>query len=227
MVLEPLGRYAVLSDDPRGVREVAARLDEAVLVGNHREYELWQGGLADELVAVMSTGVGSPSLAIGIEELHRAGVDTILAIGQGNPFQKPSPKVCVAYAAVRQDGTGVQYLPIEFPAVADHGLVRSVLQAAKGIPLAVVPGLVRSTDALYGPTLSATDVNSLSAIDGSGVLCSDLTTAANYTIAAALGMRSVGIVFPAAGDDPGWPTLFDLAVLTLAEIIEADARVAA
>lgn len=225
MVVERLGRYAVLSDDPADVREIARRLGDPEPVGSHREYELWRGTLGGQVVTVMSTGIGSPSLAIGMEELHRAGVDTTLAVGRAVPVAAADgePVACLAHAAIREDGTGTQYLPLEFPAVADHGLLREVLRTARptGIPMAI--GLVRSTDALYGPTLRGDAVREQERREEPGVICADLSTAAHYTLASALGMRSVALLATAAPGDPVPPEYYDLVVAAACAIMAADA----
>ena len=76
-----LGRYVLLPGDPGRVAKIAAYLDNAVHIQTNREYEVWTGYLDGKKVSVMSTGMGGPSAAIGLEELKMIGADTFIRIG--------------------------------------------------------------------------------------------------------------------------------------------------
>ena len=75
-VNEVEARYAILPGDPGRVEKIAAHLANPRFVARNREYTTWVGELEDEPVLVMSTGMGGPSAAIGIELGHtyHAGV---------------------------------------------------------------------------------------------------------------------------------------------------------
>ena len=62
--------YALLTGDPGRVERVAARLENPVFLCANREYTTWVGEIEGGPVYVMSTGMGGPSAAIGIEELR-------------------------------------------------------------------------------------------------------------------------------------------------------------
>ena len=76
-------------------------------------------------VSVTSTGMGCPSAAICIEELIKIGADTFIRIGTAGQVAPESMMRIwteLYAAAVRDEGTTVHYIPIEYPAVADrHG----------------------------------------------------------------------------------------------------------
>ena len=74
-------KYAILPGDPGRVERIAALLDEPRFFHQNREYTTWLGKLEGENVLVMSTGMGGPSTAIGVEELCQTGVTTFIRVG--------------------------------------------------------------------------------------------------------------------------------------------------
>ena len=74
-------KYAILPGDPGWVERIAALLDEPRFFHQNREYTTWLGKLEGENVLVMSTGMGGPSTAIGVEELCQTGVTTFIRVG--------------------------------------------------------------------------------------------------------------------------------------------------
>ena len=105
-------------------------------------------------VAVTSTGMGCPSAAIALEELIKCGADTFIRVGTAG-------RVCdAAYdetldgvintAAVRDEGTTIHYIPIEYPAVADRHVVDALAVAAKNLGYHYAEGITQSKDSFYG-----------------------------------------------------------------------------
>src|SRR3981081_3855732 len=78
-----VGRYVLLPGDPGRVPGIAAFLERAEKIAQHREYTTFTGWLAGEKVSVTSTGIGGPSTAIAVEELARIGADTFIRVGTG------------------------------------------------------------------------------------------------------------------------------------------------
>ena len=71
-----VGRYCILPGDPGRCQSIAALFDGPKFVGQNREYVIYTGTLLGEKVSVCSTGIGGPSAAIAMEELHNIGADT-------------------------------------------------------------------------------------------------------------------------------------------------------
>ena len=74
-------KYVILPGDPGRVEKIARFLDEPHFYCQHREYTTWLGKVEGETVMVMSTGMGGPSTAIGVEECYKTGVRTFIRIG--------------------------------------------------------------------------------------------------------------------------------------------------
>ena len=100
-----VGRYCILPGDPGRCVSIAAYFDDAKLVSQNREFTVYTGYLLGEKVTVCSTGIGGPSAAIAIEELHNIGADTFIRIGTcgGIDLDVRSGDVVIATGAVRYE----------------------------------------------------------------------------------------------------------------------------
>ena len=132
-----VGRYVLLPGDPGRCEQIASYLDDPHLVAYNREYKTYTGTLLGEKVSVTSTGIGGPSAAIAVEELVKIGADTFIRVGTcGGMNANVIPgSIVVANSAIRAEGTSREYLPIEFPAVADHQVTCALEAAAKSLNL--------------------------------------------------------------------------------------------
>ena len=143
--------YILLPGDPARVKVVASFWGEAHEVAINREYTTYTGVYKGMPISCMSTGMGCPSTAIGIEELARIGVHTFLRIGTCGTFQDNVNigDLCIFDSACRYDGTSKQYAPIEYPAVADHDVVSACIDAAKQLNIPYHVGTTRTQDTFY------------------------------------------------------------------------------
>ncbi len=103
-------------------------------------------------VAVCSTGIGGPSAAIAMEELVECGADTFIRVGtSGGIVDKvKGGDIVIATGAIRQEGTSREFLPIEFPAVADFSVVSALHEAAQALGFPYHTGVIQSKDSFYG-----------------------------------------------------------------------------
>ena len=123
------------------------------------------------------------------------------------------------------EGTSREYLPVEFPAVADFEVTSALAAAVResGIPFHI--GVVQSKDSFYGqhsPEDSPVAYqlqNAWQAWLKGGCLASEMETAALYTVAAARGLRA-GCVLQAI-----WNQEREKAGLPNPRVIETEAAV--
>ena len=147
-----VGRYAILPGDPGRCEKIAQYLDNPRKIAEKREYVTYVGELLGEKVAVTSTGIGGPSASIAMEELVHCGVDTFIRVGTSGGMQ---PEVCggdliIATGAIRAEGTTREYVPIEYPAVANYEVVKALEAAANKMQAKYHVGVVQSKDNFYG-----------------------------------------------------------------------------
>jgi uridine phosphorylase len=150
-----VGDYVLVPGDPGRTPMVAKYLDGAREIAFNREYRTFTGTVDGVPVSTMSTGMGGPSVAIGIEELAELGVHTFLRVGTCGAAQ-PEIKMgdlVIALAAVRSEGTPDGYVPKEYPAVASLDVVNALVEAASAAGAPYHVGVIRSVDALYSDLL--------------------------------------------------------------------------
>ena len=197
-----VGRYVILPGDPGRCESIAALFDDARKVAQNREYTVYSGTLLGERVAVCSTGIGGPSSAIAVEELTECGADTYIRVGTcgGISTAVKAGDCVIATGAVRQEGTSREYAPIEFPAVADHGVVCALEKAAVSLGLRYHIGVVQSKDSFYGQHSPQRMPTARELMDKWGswkrlnVLASEMESATQFVVSASLGVRC-GAVF--------------------------------
>ncbi|TMF33280.1 MAG: nucleoside phosphorylase [Chloroflexi bacterium] len=146
-----VGEYVLVPGDPFRTPLIAKHLDDSREVAFSREYRTFTGKVDGVPVSTMSTGMGGPSVAIGVEELHELGVHTLLRVGTCGASQ-PEIKMgdlVISYAAVRSEGTPNGYIPLEYPAVASLDVVEALVEAAEAAGAKYHVGVTRSVDALY------------------------------------------------------------------------------
>ena len=193
-----VGRYVFLPGDPGRVPLIAAHLRDARPIAQNREFVTYTGTIEDVPVSVCSTGIGSPSAAIALEELAAIGADTFIRVGRSGGLQPDLAvgSVVIATGAGRDEGTSRAYLPLEFPAVADLRVVNALVEAAAALGIAYRYGIVESKDAFYAEVRPeampiAEELQARwRAYQRAGVLCSEMEAAALFTIAAAKHVRA-------------------------------------
>jgi uridine phosphorylase len=240
-----VGRYVLLPGDPFRTDIIAERLDDPRLVAHNREHKTWTGTLDGVAVSVCSTGMGGPSAAIALEELVHCGADTFIRVGTAGRLcdkaQDEAINGVIVTASVRDEGTGLHYIPIEYPAVASRLVVEALAKAAAEKGLNYMEGIAQSKDSFYGQH----DPDSMpgaarlkdrwEAWKRAGVLCSEMETAAIFVVSSIRGVRAgaimsfvragstgAGAAAAASGRDNMADTI-DTAVLALRKII-ADER---
>lgn len=191
------GRYAIVPGDPDRCELIAAHLDNPRMVTRKREFTTWEGTLEGERVTVTSTGIGGPSTAICVEELHKCGADTFIRVGTcgGIDLDVQSGDVVIATGAIRFEHTSREYAPIEYPAVADFEITSALVEAARAGGYRYHTGVVQCKDSFYGQhspgrmPVSYELLNKWEAWKRLGVKASEMESAALFVVANALGCR--------------------------------------
>lgn len=197
-----LGRYVILPGDPGRVEKIAAYLDNPYHVQTYREYTTWNGTLDGELVTVMSTGMGGPSTAICIEELHKCGCDTLIRVGTCGGIQPETVPgtLIIPTGAIRKDGTGKEYVPVEYPAVPDYELVTALKTSAEKLGYPIAMGVAECKDSYYGQhapeTMPAEDelCSKWKAWKRAGAIASEMESSTLFIVAGIRRMRAATVL---------------------------------
>jgi uridine phosphorylase len=143
--------FVLLPGDPARVAKIASLWDSSKEIAYHREYHTMKGIYHGSPICCTSTGIGSPSLAIAVEELSRIGVETFIRVGTTGAIQKGMNlgDVVITTGAVRLDGASRDYVIPEYPAVADYRVIMALIQSAKELNIPYHIGITASTDTFY------------------------------------------------------------------------------
>jgi len=149
-----IGKDVLLPGDPFRTDIIAKHLTDPRLVAHNREHKTWSGYLNGELVSVTSTGMGGPSTAIAVEELIHCGAEIFIRVGTCGRICPESYNEqlegVVITGAIRDEGTTIHYIPIEYPAIADREITNALVEAAEELGYPFAEGIAQSKDAFYG-----------------------------------------------------------------------------
>ena len=197
-----VGRYVFLPGDPGRCEVIASHFDNPKLMAYNREYKTYTGTLLGEKVSVTSTGIGCPSTAIAVEELVQLGADTFIRVGTSGgmqPAQRPGD-LAIVTAAIRDEGTTLHYMPVEFPAVADVGVVMALKEAATKLNHRYLLGITQSKDSFYGQhspermPVASRLLERWKAWTMGGAICSEMESAVLFILSSIYRKRAGGIM---------------------------------
>lgn len=195
-------KYAILPGDPGRVGSIAKYLESPKKIGQNREYTAYLGNIKNEKVLVISTGMGGPSTAICVEELAQIGITHLIRVGTSGGMQLDvsAGDIVIATGAIRQEGTSKEYLPIEFPAIANLDVSIALRESAKEQGLTYHTGVVQCKDSFYGQhspermPVSYELQNKWNAWIKAGTLCSEMETASLFTVSSTLGLKAGAVL---------------------------------
>jgi uridine phosphorylase len=197
-----VGEAVLLPGDPGRVESIAGLLERPKLIARNREFTTYTGGLDDRKISVTSTGIGSPSTAIAVEELAAIGAKIFIRVGTTGSIQRGVGfgDLVIATAAVRDEGTTPPYVPLPYPAVADFELVQAMLASGREHGYPIHAGIVRSHDSLY-TDLHADSMprreelqHALDVWHRSRVLCNDMESSTIFVLCQLKGLRGGSVL---------------------------------
>lgn len=199
-----VGKYVLLPGDPFRTDIIAQFLDDPKLVAHNREHKTWTGTLNGEKVSVTSTGMGCPSAAIAIEELIHCGAEVFIRVGTcgrvcPESFNEELEGVVIT-GAVRDEGTTIHYVPIEYPAMADRKVTDALMKAVEHKKYSFGEGIAQSKDAFYGQHDPDSMPNSQrlkqrwETYEKSKVMASEMETAALFIVSSVRGAKAGAIM---------------------------------
>ncbi len=182
------GDYAplvLLPGDPGRATMIAGLFDGGVegarLVNQHRSLLGYTGTYNGVPVSVQTSGMGTPSFAIVMEELINLGATRFIRAGTcggiGHGLRKGD--VVVATAAVPADGATRTYLHDDaFAPAADFELTRALVDTALARDVRATVGVVQSVDVFYNP-----DADYASKMRSRGVVAVEMEASALFYLA--------------------------------------------
>jgi purine-nucleoside phosphorylase len=183
------GDYApivLLPGDPNRATRIAERFDGGLeqtrRVNEHRAMYGYTGTYRGVPVSVQTSGIGTPSLSIVVEELLRLGARRLIRVGTCGGIGRGirTADLVIALAATPFDGATATYLHGEpYAPTADFALIRALDDAATRRGIRHHVGQVATVDVFYNP-----DPDYFSKWRSRGVLAFEMESSALYYLAA-------------------------------------------
>jgi uridine phosphorylase len=126
MEAEPnqIGKYVIFSGDPWRVEVIKKYLDDPEHIAFRREFNTYTGAYKGLRITITSTGIGSPSAAIAMEEMYECGMRVALRMGTSMALDdRMLGHFIIPAASMRRESTSKTYVEEAYPAVADFELV--------------------------------------------------------------------------------------------------------
>lgn len=172
---------AIIFGDPARIDRITRQLDDFVELKYNREFRSVKGSYKRKTILILSTGVGAPSTAIAIEELHHIGVKRIIRVGSAGALQAD-----IQLGAVRDDGLSKSYVPEQYPATPASDL----LSKARRLAPDAVFGIIRSHDGFYMDGNEQTQAY----WSKMGIIGEDMESGAMMTVGRLRGMATLSIL---------------------------------
>ena len=181
---------ALLPGDPGRVDRIAGHCDEAETVAENREYKVVDAMYEGRELTVCSTGIGSPSAAIAVEELAAVGVETFVRVGTTGALQSGVEigDTIVATGAAKDEGTTGRYEDSAVPAVPEYRTLSALVEASEARSAPVHVGPIATDDAFYAETDDYVE-----RWNEAGLLCVEMEAAAIFTLARRKGLGAGAI----------------------------------
>jgi uridine phosphorylase len=203
----------LLPGNPERVETIVEGWDDHEIRGDHREYRTATGAHEGTPISVTSTGIGSPSAAIAVEELARVGAETLLRVGSCGAIVPEAAvgELVITTAAVRQEGTSTEYVREDYPASADHRVVSALVAAAEELGYDYHLGVTCSTDSFYAgqsrPGFDGFEVrdseSNVEELRRAGVINFEMEAASILTLASIYGLRAGAVCTVYANRETG------------------------
>ena len=185
------GDYAplvLLPGDPNRARRISERFDDgsARTVTEHRGLFGFTGTYEGVPISVQTSGMGTPSMSIVVEELINLGARRLIRVGTcgGIATGMRAGDLVIATAACPTDGATRTYLHGEsYAPAASFELTRALVDAASAAGIAARTGLVASVDVFYN-----TDADYAQRWRDRGVLAFEMEASALFYLAARSGV---------------------------------------
>lgn len=177
--------------DPDRVDRIGGHCSDVDHLTTNREYTVVNATYRGTPVTICSTGIGSPSAAVAIEELAAIGAERFIRVGTTGALQPgiATGDLVVATAAAKDEGTTKRYEAATIPAVPDPDVLFALREAATSSNRPAHVGPVVTDDAFYAETDEY-----VAAWEAAGLLAVEMEAAAIFTLARRHGLAAGAIL---------------------------------
>lgn len=189
-----------LVGDRGRVAKAAALLAEPRVLNEDRGLTAVTGHYRGRPVTLAAFGMGAPAAAVVLHELAMLGVRLFLRLGTALGIGGTSlGDLVLAEGAVRNESTSSTYVPLNFPAIADHELNTALRTRLTNGTRPWTAALIASYDGFYSEMFAAEPARlaavhaRLQELGRYGVRAVDMETSTVLTVARAVGARAASL----------------------------------
>lgn len=206
-----IANIVLLPASPQKAERIGTKfLTNSRKIAEYREFITYTGYYQNTKITTTSTGIGCPSTAIAVEELINLGAKILIRVGTCGGSLKSNIKpgsLIIPTACIREEGTTKEYIPYQFPAVADFQIVQALNQSAEKNKFSYYNGINRTHDAFYG---QAQNIKKWGAayLDprmkkwSIPIISSEMETSALFVIALLRGIKAGAVLAVNANPEP-------------------------
>lgn len=200
-----IGEYVFLPGSPERAERISKFFDNPTKVAQNREHTTYTGYLDGVKVSVTSTGMGGPSATIALEELVKLGAHTFIRIGTcaSTSAKVERGDIVLPNGAVRMEGTGLHYLPMEYPAVPDYFLLKKLEEATIELGYKYNVGVSITKDSFYtqnepeAKPVGYELINKWNAYEKGGATSTEMESSPLFLAGGSLGVRTATVLVSA------------------------------
>ncbi|MCR4633762.1 MAG: hypothetical protein K5648_06520 [Erysipelotrichaceae bacterium] len=153
-----IARTVLMPGDLARSKVIADCFKDAHFVNGQRTYYTYTGVTPNDVpISVISSGMGPLAVSTVAEECSQIGMKNLIRVGTGAALltdYRPG-RIIIATGCVRGDGNSFEYVPAEYPAIADPFVTRALILACKEFGEDPIVGLYRAHDSYYRETSTA------------------------------------------------------------------------
>jgi len=200
---DEVSKYVIFSGDPWRVERLQKLLSDSKHIAFNREFNTYTGTYEGIPITISSTGIGSPSAAIAMEELYQCGMEVAVRMGTVMGLKDGMlGKLLIPNGAMRMESTSDTYAPKSFPAVSDINLVNCMNRSVVQNNRKYINGITCSMDGFYSQMKESrlskkmdTDIlkqfNDISKYNISGV---DMETSCMLVLGSLMGIKVCSVM---------------------------------
>ncbi|RJO59470.1 uridine phosphorylase [Candidatus Parcubacteria bacterium] len=188
--------FVFLPGDPARIDKITKYWDSWKEIAYQREFRTCVGTYKGIPVAATSTGIGSPSAAIAVEELVAVGAKTFIRIGTCGALKSEIQPgdIIIPSRALRLEGTTQEYVNDDFQASADPTVLKSLETSAKELGIKSFTGVNRTHDAFYESAERFLRLMKLPEYACGELISSEMECSAIYTVAKLRNTRAGAVL---------------------------------
>lgn len=187
-----ISERVLIAGDPERIKEVASLLDEPKLLWSYR-YLVYKGNYKGKEITLSSHGIGAPSIAIAVEELHALGGDLFIRLGTCGGLitgQKYGDIIIPDSAAFNGGGTIGEYIgdTHDLSARPDPILTEKLIKNVKTLGRTYFIGPIFSSEAFYS------EMDQMEAFKKLNLIGVEMECATLFTLGRLRGFKSAAIL---------------------------------